>query len=106
MSIVLRKYFRDVKHSVPRNRSPGQTLVAFSLDKELEKAIDSARGGKSRSQFIREALAMKLGVSLHLAEAPDRAGKGGRPKKNDDELPAKPVAYEAKRPATKKAKPE
>jgi len=69
------------KLPVPNSRSPGQKLIAFPLDEELLSALDSARGPLNRSQFIREALAAKLGLAGHALQqataAPDRVGKGG-----------------------------
>lgn len=65
---------------MPNQRSPGQKLIAFPLDGELLAELDKVRGSVNRSQFIREALAAKLGIKLDIAVAPDRAGKGG-PKK-------------------------
>ena len=48
--------------------------------------MDSARGSKCRAQYIREAIYRMLveqGRDLpeSIAQAPDRAGKGGRKKK-------------------------
>jgi hypothetical protein len=73
---------------VPGQRSPDQKLIAFPLDEALLDEVESARGAKSRSQFIREALTHylhhELGVQVRegLQNAPDRAGKKHRPKVN------------------------
>lgn len=69
--------------SVSASRSPGQKLVALALDEPLLNSIEQARGGISRSQFIRDAIAAKLeaeGIRLRedATAPPDRAGKGGR----------------------------
>jgi hypothetical protein len=72
---------------MPNQRATGQTLIGVHLDAEFVAAIDRARGGKSRSQFLREVLFLYVTKEcrIHLPEnfmhAPDRAGKGGRPKK-------------------------
>jgi hypothetical protein len=69
---------------VPGKRSKDQKLIAFPLDEHLLAQVDVARRGKSRSQYIREALAHYLldDASMIVSEthisAPDRAGKGGR----------------------------
>lgn len=86
---------------MPNQRSPGQKLIAFPLDAELLEELDRARGTMNRSQFIREALAYKLGVDdSSLKDAPDRVGKGG---------PKKTVNYRdelrSDRAKTKKKKP-
>jgi hypothetical protein len=58
------------------------------VDAEFAAAIDKARRGKSRSQFLREALyrylATECGITLpqEIMHAPDRAGKGGRKRKS------------------------
>lgn len=39
--------------------------------------MDSKRGAKSRSQYIRDAIASMLGVSLKMGRAPDRVRSGG-----------------------------
>lgn len=72
---------------MPGKRSKDQKLIAFPLDETFLRKVDSARKGKSRSQYIREALAMYLEsdadirVSEEHVSAPDRVGKGGRPRK-------------------------
>lgn len=43
-------------------------------------AIDDKRGTVTRSAFVRECLAKYLGLDAVFAAAPDRTGKGGRPK--------------------------
>ena len=76
---------------MPNQRASGQTLIGCHLDAEFVDAIDRARGGKSRSQFLREVLywyvTQKCSIALpsHLMHAPDRAGKGGRPRKASNE---------------------
>jgi hypothetical protein len=60
--------------------------VAFPLDEEFLAALDKARGAKSRSALVREAIyehLTSLGYVLpkSLTHPPDRAGKGGRPAK-------------------------
>jgi hypothetical protein len=78
--------------TVPNQRSPGQKLIAFPLDEDLLAELDRARGHMNRSQFIREALAAKLGVqSSDIIAPPDRAGKGG----------PKAARKQAKKPGTK-----
>jgi hypothetical protein len=74
--------------SVSKPRSPGQTLIAIALDEQLLAAIDRRRGTVNRSAFIRESLVKYLGVPIILSASPDRAGKGGRPKKYSSEDPA------------------
>lgn len=64
-----------------KTRSDGQTLVAVALDQRLLDAIDKKRGNMNRSAFIREALVAQFNLPAHLAAAPDRTGKGGRPPK-------------------------
>jgi metal-responsive CopG/Arc/MetJ family transcriptional regulator len=61
---------------VPGKRSAGQKVIAFPLDEDLLDELDRVRGSMNRSQFIREALAIKLGVDPRKTAAPDRAGKG------------------------------
>lgn len=82
------------------DRTNTQTLITLHADGALAAAAESARkkAGKSRSQWIREAILEKAereGIPLppELARAPDRAGKGGRPK-----VPA--PQYTAKRTVT------
>ena len=60
-------------------RSESQTLLAFTIDRQLADKVDrlSRKAGKNRSQFIREALAEFLRdageeVSLQEVAAPDR----------------------------------
>lgn len=65
-------------------RSDGQTLVAVALDQRLLDEIDRRRGGVNRSAFIRESLVAHYKLPAHLAAAPDRTGKGGRPPKPMD----------------------
>lgn len=71
---------------MPNQRASGQSLIGCHVDAQFLAEIDAARGGKSRSDFLREALydyLKKLGYDLPPAwkYAPDRTGKGGRPKK-------------------------
>ena len=54
-------------------------MIAFPLDEDLLDELDRVRGSMNRSQFIREALAVKLGVDQGKTVAPDRAGKGRKP---------------------------
>ena len=56
------------------------------MDAAFLAEIDRVRGGRSRSDFLREALFEHLKrAGVHLPEAlkhgPDRTGKGGRPRK-------------------------
>jgi metal-responsive CopG/Arc/MetJ family transcriptional regulator len=41
---------------VPNVRAKGQTLISFPIDEEFLAKLDAARGHKTRSQFIREAI--------------------------------------------------
>jgi hypothetical protein len=72
---------------MPNQRASGQTLIGCHLDADFVAAIDKARQGKSRSQFLREVLfwyvtkECRINLPAHLMHAPDRTGKGGRPKK-------------------------
>lgn len=72
---------------MPNQRASGQTLIGCHLNEEFVAAIDAARGSKSRSQFLREALYLYLrdhhrrDLPERLKHAPDRKGKGGRPRK-------------------------
>lgn len=65
----------------------GETkLLGFWASGELVERVDLARDGKSRGQFLREAAvdyAIKNGIDVpdRLRYATDRAGKGGRPRK-------------------------
>lgn len=64
---------------MPNVRGENQTLITCPMDAELLQEIEGARGRKSRSQFIREAIAEKLRamgfkVSEDLVFPPDRAG--------------------------------
>lgn len=55
------------------------------MDEQMRDAVDKVRGGMSRAQFVREAIALKLGLSAKelaaMVAPPDRAGKGGPKKK-------------------------
>lgn len=53
--------------------------ITITLPEELLTAVDKARGRMGRSEFLRLALAEKLGMGDELVAAPDRVGKGGRP---------------------------
>jgi len=66
---------------VAKKRSAGQTLIGVAIDESLLAQIDRARGESSRSAFVRQALGKYLGLSGAITQAPDRAGKGGRPRK-------------------------
>ena len=77
---------------MPNQRAAGQSLVGCHVDAQFLAEIDRARGGRSRSDFLREALFLHLKqMGYRLPEAmkyaPDRTGKG-RPKKSE----LKPVA--------------
>jgi hypothetical protein len=66
-------------------RTAGQVLIGCWCDEKFVSRIDSARRGMNRSQFARDALVdklVKLGVKITDLQtwAPDRTGKGGRPK--------------------------
>jgi hypothetical protein len=70
-----------------------QQLIALRVDPQLLAEIDAKRGRKSRSEFLRDAVYAELeaqGTSLpsSITAAPDRAGKGGRPKKVVEMPPA------------------
>jgi hypothetical protein len=70
-------------------RSPGQKLIPIPVSNDFLAAVDKAMeqlGYSNRSQFIRDAIAEKLvaagrKIKPGLAQAPSRAGKGGRPPK-------------------------
>jgi hypothetical protein len=71
---------------VPSQRAAGQSLIGCHIDNDFAAEIDAARGSKSRSDFLREAIWKYLestGKRLppQYKHAPDRAGKGGRPRK-------------------------
>ncbi len=71
---------------MPDQRAAGKSLVGCHVDAAFLAEIDRARGGKSRSDFLREALyehlkALGIQIPERLKHAPDRSGKGGRPKK-------------------------
>lgn len=62
-------------------------MIGFWADPDFVAEIDRVRGHVSRSQFVRDALAEKLareGVAVPRIKtvAPDRQGKGGRPRKH------------------------
>jgi hypothetical protein len=63
---------------MPNQRGPGQKLICFSLDRQFLAAIDLARGAKTRSQFVREAIFREVsssGIRLDpkIIFPPDRA---------------------------------
>jgi|GEM_PF-5564447 len=82
---------------MPSNtRKPGQTFLGLQVDEKMLAEIDSARGFKDRSQFVREAIAEKLAsLGIKVAESliypPPRAKlqsvkyKKGNGKKNSEE---------------------
>jgi hypothetical protein len=67
------------------------------LDGDFLAAIDKARGARSRSQFLRDALyhyltdVCKVTLPEAVTHAPDRAGKGGRPRKSAEKAEEVPV---------------
>lgn len=73
---------------MPNQRGENQTRLVFALDKELLEALDKARPpGVTRSEWLRAAMVNELArvgcpVDPALINAPDRAGKGGRPRKD------------------------
>ena len=74
---------------MPGQRAPGQKQVLTMFDEDfLSEIADAMRraGYSDRSKFIRDAVydkLIKLGIRCNykVAMAPDRTGKGGRPKK-------------------------
>jgi hypothetical protein len=74
-------------------RSDGQTLLTVAVDQNLLEAIDAKRRHENRSAFVRRVICEHLNIDLALSAAPDRTGKGGRPKagspgtKPHDKLP-------------------
>ena len=60
-------------------RSDGQTTLTVTLSEDLLAALNVARGGLSKSAYVRAALVEKLNLSSSMAQAPDREGKGGKP---------------------------
>lgn len=79
--------------------------MAFPLDEQLLAALDRARGARSRSAVVREAIYSMLkaqGYQLPpaLVNAPDRVGKGGRPKKVVEMPTAKVAEDESPLPPT------
>jgi hypothetical protein len=70
---------------MPGKRADGQILIAAALEQDMLALMDSTRGGRSRSQYLREAIAEKLALQGFKIPAfwinpPDRAGKGTRNK--------------------------
>ncbi|MEI8288793.1 MAG: ribbon-helix-helix domain-containing protein [Verrucomicrobiota bacterium] len=71
-------------------RGAGQKLIPIPASEDFIKELNSGfkkAGYDNRSQFIRDAILEKLArlgidVPEKLALAPDRLGKGGRPKIN------------------------
>jgi hypothetical protein len=83
---------------VSKPRSDGQTLIGVAVDARLLAAIDKKRGVVNRSTFIREMLVDYLRLPKELAAAPDRTGKGGRPRKSaerSEEVPVKSARKKA-----------
>lgn len=81
---------------MPNRRKPGQTFLGLQVDEKMLAEIDSARGFKDRSQFVREAIAEKLAtLGVKVAESliypPPRAKfqpvkyKKGNSKKSTEE---------------------
>jgi hypothetical protein len=67
---------------MPGGHNENTKLLGFFADKELLAKVDEARGGKVRSQFLREATveymaAHGVKVPENLKHPPSRAGKGG-----------------------------
>ncbi len=65
---------------MPNQRRAGQMFLGFQADLELVRELDRGRGRMDRSQFIREAIAQKLGelgirVKEDLIYPPDRAAR-------------------------------
>ena len=94
---------------MPNQRASGQSLIGCHIDAQFLAEIDEARGGKSRSDFLREALFIylkEMGYSLPDAfkYAPDRTGKGGRIKKAP--LKALPTSAAQVKNQTKQTKPK
>ncbi len=112
---------------MPNVRSQNQRLIAFPLDAELLAELERARRGKTRSQFIREAVREKLtrmgfAITEDMILPPDRArspmrttinGGSGHtvnqnyhlnetPEPGPATPPAKPVRYSKKKPRRKK----
>ncbi len=63
---------------MPNVRAKGQMLISFPLDEAFLAQMDAARGHKSRSQFIREAIfreihALGIKVNPKIVFPPDRA---------------------------------
>lgn len=71
---------------MPNQRASGMTLIGCHIDNAFLAEIDAARNGKNRSDFFREALYVYLTDNLGITVperykyAPDRTGKGGRPR--------------------------
>jgi hypothetical protein len=68
------------------SKTERQQLIALRVDADLLAEIDAKRGRVSRSEFLRNAVYAELqalGTDLpaNVTAAPDRAGKGGRPRK-------------------------
>jgi len=75
-------------------RTNTQKLLTLHVDAELFDAAERCRGRASRSQWIRQAIAEKVvreGIKLSedAVFAPDRSGKGGRPKNKSTKPPTK-----------------
>lgn len=96
---------------VPNQRAAGQKQIIVMMRSEFLRVIDDnleRMGYSDRASFIRDAVAAKLkkegiNVDMMLKTAPSRAGKGGRPKK--DELQMR-VAEDPAEYQTKKGQPK
>lgn len=111
------------------SKTERQQLIALRVDAALLAEIDAKRGRVSRSEFLRNAVYAELqsqGTELpaSVTAAPDRAGKGGRPRKaaaiplqkiSEDEAPPAradrqavqyPKAQRVKKPPVPPSEPE
>jgi hypothetical protein len=84
------------------SKTERQQLIALRVDAALLAEIDAKRGRVSRSEFLRNAVYAELqaqGTELPatVTAAPDRAGKGGRPRKVV-EIPLQKVAEDEDAP--------
>jgi hypothetical protein len=81
----LKKFFYT---PMPGKRADGQILIGAALDAGMIATMDKLRGGVTRSQYVRQAIAEKMQaegykVPQEWIYAPDRTGRGGRPKKSE-----------------------
>jgi hypothetical protein len=107
---------------MPNQRARGQKLLTLPASEDFIRAIDEnfeALGYDNRSQFIRDAIAEKLGISKKLTRAPvrirPRPAKFSLNDKPNSEIAyaksrarladSKPVSY-LKRPSKKSAVPK